>query len=243
VSNGGVGSSSKGLMGKTVVVVGFGPGISTAVAEKFGSSGFSVALVARNEQRLAAGVSSLNAKGIEAAAFPADASDPAAVRAAIAKARTALGPITVIHWNAYGGSEARDLVATDPAAVRSVFDVAVVGLLAAVQAALPDLKQSKEGAVLVTNGAFGENNPQMDAFAVSAKAMGLALANAAKHKLVGLLAQQLKGDGVYVGEVMVAGTVKGTLWDSGGANLDGSTIANKFWELYEARGEVRARIS
>ena len=230
-------------MGKTVVVVGFGPGISTAVAEKVGSSGFSVALVARNQERLAAGVTALKAKGIEAAAFPADASDPGAIRAAIGKARAALGPITVVHWNAYGGSEAGDLVAADPATVRSVFDVAVVGLLAAVQAALPDLKQSKEGAVLVTNGAFGENNPQMDGFAVSAKAMGLALANAAKHKLVGLLAQQLNADGVYVGEVMVAGTVKGTPWDNGSANLESTTIANKFWELYKARGEVRARIS
>jgi short-subunit dehydrogenase len=233
----------KALMGKTILVVGFGPGISTAVAEKFGSSGFSVALVARNQERLAAGVNALKAKGIEAAAFPADAGDPAAIGAVVGKARAALGPITVIQWNAYGGSEAGDLVTADAAAVRGVFDVAVAGLLATVQEALPDLKKSKEGAVLITNGAFGEINPQIDEYAVGAKAMGLALANAAKHKLVGLLAQRLKGDGVYVGEVMVAGTIKGTRWDNGGANLDGSTIANKFWELYQARLEVRARVS
>lgn len=230
-------------MGKTILVVGFGPGISSAVAEKFGSSGFSVGLVARSEERLAAGVKALKAKGIEAAAFPADASDPAAVRAAVGKARAALGPITVLQWNAYGGAEAGDLTTADAAAIRSAFDVAVVGLLAAVQEALPDLKQSKEGAVLVTNGAFAEINPQIDAFAASAKAMGLALANAAKHKLVGLLSARLKADGVYVGEVMVAGTVKGTAWDSGNANLDPGVIANKFWEMYQARGEIRARIA
>jgi hypothetical protein len=119
----------------------------------------------------------------------------------------------------------------------------VVGLLAAVQEALPDLKKTKEGAILVTNGAFGEINPQIDEYAASLKAMGLALANAAKHKLVGLLAQRLKGEGIYVGEVMVAGIVKGTAWDNGKATLDASTIANKFWELYQARGEVRARVS
>jgi|CZKU01.1.fsa_nt_gi short-subunit dehydrogenase len=230
-------------MGKTILIVGFGPGISAAVAEKFGSSGFSVALVARKQERLAAGVSALKAKGIEAAAFPADAGDAADIRAVVGKARAALGPIAVIHWNAYGGSETGDLVTADVAAVQGVFDVAIFGLLAAVQEALPDLKASKEGAVLVTNGAFGEINPQIDEYAVGAKAMGLALANAAKHKLVGLLAQRLKGDGVYVGEVMVAGIIKGTPWDNGNANLDGSTIANKFWELYQARKEVRARIS
>jgi NADP-dependent 3-hydroxy acid dehydrogenase YdfG len=229
-------------MGKTLLVVGFGPGISTAVAEKFGSSGFSVALVARSEERLVAGVASLKAKGIEAAAFQADAGDPAAIRAAIGKARAALGPITVIQWTAYGGAGAGDLVTAEVAAVRSVFDVAIVGLLAAIQESLPDLKTTKEGAVLITNGAFGEINPQIDEYAVNAGAMGLALANAAKHKLVGLLAQRLKRDGVYVGEVMVAGTIRGSAWDQGSANLDGSTIANKFWELYQARTEVRARI-
>jgi short-subunit dehydrogenase len=230
-------------MGKTIVVVGFGPGISSAVAEIFGSSGFSVALVARSEKKLADGVASLKAKGVVAAAFPADAADPAAIRAAIGKARAALGPITVVHWNAYGGAEAGDLATADPVAVRGVFDVAIVGLLAAVQESLPDMKKTKEAAVLVTNGAFGEINPQVDDYAVNSKAMGLALANAAKHKLVGLLSQRLKGDGVYVGEVMVAGTVKGTAWDQGNAGLDPSMIAKKFWDLYRARTEVRARVS
>ena len=69
-------------MPQTILIFGFGPGISAAVAEKFGAAGFSVALIARNEQRLAAGVSALKAKGITAAAFPADAPDPAAIRAA-----------------------------------------------------------------------------------------------------------------------------------------------------------------
>src|SRR6202011_785445 len=118
-----------------------------------GAEGFAVALVARSAGRLAEGVAALKAKGVAAAACPADASDPASIRAAVAKARSELGPITVLHWNAYGGADAGDLLTTDPAAVRGVFDVAAVGLLAAVQAALPDLKSTPEGAVLVTNGA------------------------------------------------------------------------------------------
>lgn len=230
-------------MSKTIVVVGFGPGISTAVAERFGAAGFAVALVARNQERLAAGVEALKAKGIASAAFPADAGDPAAIGAAIGKARAELGPIAVVHWNAYGGGEVGDLATIDPAAVRAVFDVAVIGLLGAVQAALPDLKSTKQGAVLVTNGAFGEVDPQVDAYATATKAVGVALANAAKHKLVGLLAQRLKDDGVYVGEVMVAGAVKGTAWAAGDDGIEPSVIANKFWELYQARGEIRARIS
>jgi len=230
-------------MSKTIVVVGFGPGISTAVAEKFGAEGFSVALVARSEERLAAGVLALKAKGVAAAAFAADASDPAAMRKAIGRVRAELGPIAAIHWNAYSGSDVRDLLTADPAAVGHVFDVAVVGLLAAVQEALPDLKSANDGAVLITNGAFGYTNPMMDALAVNLKAVGVAVANAAKHKVVGLLSEQLKGEGVYVGEVMVAGAVKGTSFAAGGDGIEASAIAAKFWELHQGRGEIRARVS
>lgn len=231
-------------MPKTLVIFGYGTGISAAVAEKFGAQGFSVALIARNEAHLAAGVSALSAKGVAAAAFAADASDPASVRSVLAKVRAKLGSIAVVHWNAYGGGEAGDLATIDPAAARGVFDVAVIGLLAAVQEALPDLKAAKDGAVLVTNGAFGELSEQMDAYAVGVKAMGLALANAAKHKLVGLLAQRLKDDGVYFGEVMVAGVIKGTAFDSGAPGaIPASTIADEFWRLYQSRDAIRARVT
>jgi len=229
-------------MAKTIVVVGFGPGISTAVAETFGREGFAVALVARNAAKLTEGVKALEAQGIRAAACPADASHPAAISGAIANAR-ALGPIGALHWNAFDGGIAGDLLASDPNALRGTFDVAIVGLLAAVQEALPDLKAAKDGAVLVTNGAFGENNPQIDALATRMKVMGLALANAAKHKLVGLLSQALKPSGVYVGEVMVAGLVKETASDTGGATISASAIAEQFWTLYRARGDVHARVS
>ena len=40
---------------KTIMIAGFGPGISTAVAERFGREGFQLALVARNQDRLDAG--------------------------------------------------------------------------------------------------------------------------------------------------------------------------------------------
>lgn len=230
-------------MPKTIVVVGYGPGVSNAVAEKFGAEGFSVALVARNAERLAAGVEALKAKGVAAAAVPADASDPDAIAAAIGNARAALGPITAIHWNAYGAGDAGDLITATPAATRAAFDVAIVGLLAAVQAALPDLKAAGDGAVLVTNGAFGELTPQIDAVAVSLKLMDLAMANAAKHKLVGLLAERLKADGVYVGEVMIAGAVKGTAYADGRPGIDPARIAGEFWRLYQGRGENYARVS
>ncbi|MGA9946343.1 MAG: SDR family NAD(P)-dependent oxidoreductase [Candidatus Cybelea sp.] len=226
-------------MPKTIVIVGYGPGTAASVAEKFGKEGFSVALIGRNEERLAAGVSALKARGVTALGFPGDASDPASIRSAIRAVHSQLGPITVMQWNAYGGEEAGDLLAADPASLHRVFDVAIFGLLAATSEALSDLKKSGGGAILVANGAFGEVSPEADESATNFHAMGVALANAAKNKLVGLLAQRLKGDGVYVGQIMVDGTIKGTPTGSGNA-INPAVIAGKYWELYRSRGETRA---
>jgi len=48
----------------------------------------------------------------------------------------------------------------------------------------------------------------MDEVAANQHFMGIALASAAKHKLVGLLAPRLKGEGIYVGEVTTYGTIR-----------------------------------
>ena len=226
----------------TIVVVGYGPGVSAAVAERFGAEGFAVALVARSAERAGAGVEALKARGVNAAAFRANAGDPASIREAIDAARAALGPVAVLHWNAIGGVGLGDLMGAETIAVAGVFDVAVTGLVAAVQEALPDLRAAK-GAVLVTNGAFGELDPQMDQAAIALGASGVALANAAKHKLVGLLATRLAGEGVYVGEVMIAGMVQGTPSDRGQGAIEGARIADAFWQLYRARADTYARVS
>jgi short-subunit dehydrogenase len=228
-------------MAKTIIVGGFGPGISTAVAEKFGKEGFSVALVARNAERLQAGVKSLEGKGIVAGAFPADLADPASVESLITRVRAQLGPITVLHWNAYAGV-AGDLLSASPAEIRSVFELPIVGLLTALRASLPDLRTQKESALLVTNGGLGLFDAQMDALAVQWGAQGLAVANSAKHKLVGLLAAKLKDEGVYVGEVVVLSLVKGTPFDSGTATLEPRAVAEKFWQLYVERSDVSVTI-
>lgn len=227
-------------MSKTILISGFGTGISQAIAEKFGKEGFSVALVARSADRLAAGVQALEAKGIRAAAFRADVSDPKAMPGLVQSVHDKLGPISALQWNAYGGG-AGDLLAADPAELRASLDVAVVGLVALVQAALPDLRETK-GSILVTNGGLGLLDPQVDAGAVAWGAMGLAVANAAKHKLVRLLSEKLKGDGIYVGEVIVLTAVKGTAWDNGSSTLEAATIAGKFWQLNNERRELSVKV-
>jgi NADP-dependent 3-hydroxy acid dehydrogenase YdfG len=226
-------------MKRTILVCGHGPGISDAVARKFGKEGHPVALVARNAERLAAAEKALLGAGLNAKAFPCDLGDTNAVRALVRDVRAALGPIGVVHWNAYG-SGAGDLVAA-PDELRSVLDIGVHGMLAALTEALPDLEAEK-GAFLITGGGFAFYDPQIDAMAAQYGSMGLAVAKAAQHKAAGMLNLKLAPKGVYVGEVIVTGLVKGTAFDSGHATLEPSDIAEKFWELAQSRAVASTTI-
>jgi hypothetical protein len=72
---------------------------------------------------------------------------------------------------------------------------------------------------------------------VNFKAMGTAISKAAQHKATRILTQRLKAEGIYVGEIIIVGTVKKTAFDFGNANLEGSQVGDKFWELYSGRKE------
>ena len=150
-------------MKKTILICGHGPGISDAVARKFGAEGFAVALAARSADKLDAAVKALGAKGITAAAFPTDLGNLQAVKQLVSSVHAKLGPLSVLHWNAYAFG-AGD-IAADPAELQNSLNVSATGLWTAVQAAHGDLKEQK-GAVLVTGGALCFYDPQVDAMAV-----------------------------------------------------------------------------
>jgi NAD(P)-dependent dehydrogenase (short-subunit alcohol dehydrogenase family) len=229
-------------MTKTILICGLGPGISTAVAKKFGKAGFAVGVVARSADKVAAAAKALVGEGVKAAGYVCDLSDAAAVTAMVGRVRRELGAITVLHWNAYP-TGAGDLTVASSDEVRKALDVGVTGMVAAVQAALPDLRQQKgTSAVLITGGGLALYGPKIDAMATSWGVMSLAVVKAAQHKLAGLFAEKLRADGIYVGEVVVTGLVKGTAFDSGNATLEPSAIADKFFELYSARTAITANL-
>ena len=222
-------------MSKTVIVAGYGPGISAAVARRFGREGFSVALVSRNPEHVKQGARDLTQRGITAQGFATDVGDPEAIHKLINDVHETFGQVTVLHWNAYA-TGAGDLIA-QPEELRMVFDVSVHGLLTAVTAVLPDLKAQK-GAVLVTGGGFAFYDANVDTMAVQVGLMGLATSKATQHKLVGLLNRRLADEGVFVGEATVVSAVKGTQFDSGQATLESDNVADAFWKLYTERGET-----
>ncbi len=225
-----------------LMVAGYGPGISGAVADRFAREGYRLALVARSSEKAEEAVSRLKALGVTAAAYQADASDPAAIRRAVASARDELGPISAVLWTAFRSGDVKNVLATGPDDIERVFDIGVAGLLACVQSVLEDLKSSAGASILVANGALGENTTEADGYAKYLDNDGVALENAAKSKLVGILAERLREFDIYVGEVTIAGSVAGTA-TAGPSAISPERIADQFWALTQTRDTTRARMT
>jgi NAD(P)-dependent dehydrogenase (short-subunit alcohol dehydrogenase family) len=225
-----------------LIVFGYGPGISHATAERFGREGYSLALVGRNAGRLAEGASRLKASGLDARAYRSDAADLAMIRQTVTEIRNDLGPVSAVLWTAFRSGGVTDVLSTRPENIERVFDIGVAGLLACVQEVLDDLKSTPGAAILVANGAVGENTSPADGYAKLLGIDGVGLENAAKSKLVGILAERLREFDVYVGEVTIAGSVKGTATATPTA-IGASAIAETFWSLTQTRDKTRIRMT
>lgn len=223
-------------MSKVVVVAGYGPGISAAVARKFGKEGFKVALLARTEAKLTKGAAELIEEGIVAKGFAVDLSKPDDVRRALASVQEELGPVTVLHYNAYCHVFKELLDYTDED-WQDAYNLNVIGLVAAVRAVVPGFSGQADTAILVTGGGLSLENDVMAQLAVDFKFTAQIVAKAAQRKTVALLNKALGPQGTFVGEVTVTQQVKGTPFDvHGSATLSGEEVALAFWNLYREKG-------
>jgi NAD(P)-dependent dehydrogenase (short-subunit alcohol dehydrogenase family) len=82
------------------LISGVGPGTGSALAKRFAEGGYRVALLARNEERLAA----LEKELPNARAYRCDVSDPAQVEAVASAVERDLGNPGVVIHNAVGGA-------------------------------------------------------------------------------------------------------------------------------------------
>lgn len=105
------------------------------------------------------------------------------------------------------------------------------------------LRSAADGAsVLVVNGALGIQDSSIDRYATSFGGDGVALECAAKSKLVGLLAQRLSADDVFVGEVVINGTIKASPHASSTA-IDPADVATRLWDMAAVRIETRTHLA
>lgn len=88
------------LTGDVAVITGGSRGLGLQIAEALGEMGAKLALTARKAEELDAAVAHLAAQGIEAAAFPADLSQPAAIDPLVDAILQRFGRIDILVNNA-----------------------------------------------------------------------------------------------------------------------------------------------
>ena len=162
------------LSGLAAIVTGGGSGIGQATARLLAARGARV------------GVLDLN-PGDEFAAFKADVTDDASVRAAVEQAADRLGGIDILVNNAGIGAIGTVADNSDEEWHR-VFDVNVVGMVRTARAALPFLRRSPHAAIVNTcSVAAVAGLPQRALYSATKGAvLSLTLAMAADHLAEGI---------------------------------------------------------
>jgi NAD(P)-dependent dehydrogenase (short-subunit alcohol dehydrogenase family) len=200
------------------VIIGAGPGIGLAVAQKFAAESFAIALIARNADRakqLAADANLPNAH-----VYAADASDTLSLQTAMTATTHDLGPIDVVLYNAAALTMATP-TALSAEALKADLDVSVVGALTAIQLVVPSMLSRGTGTILFTGGGL--------ALYPSAGVTSLSIGKAAIRSLAFCCAEEVAPDPIRVGMVTVFGAVEP------GTPFDPTKIADAFWELHADR--------
>ena len=210
----------------TAFILGAGPGVSAALARRFGRDGYRIGLIARSADKLAEQVAALCAAGIDAAGEPADAGDLPKLHAAVGRLTKRLGPGDVLVYNA---SVMRSDGPLDVTAdrVREEFSVNVLGALQTAQQVAPGMVARGKGAILFTGGGLAlEPYPEWTS---------LALGKAALRSLSLSLYKELAPKGVHVCVLAICGIVEP------GGPFDPETIAECYHRVATAPRGIEDR--
>ncbi len=203
------------------LIIGMGPGLSAALAQRFAAGGYAVAGFARSPEKSAALAAAMAEQGRTLDLRAVDASDFEALTAAVRAVQAQLGPIEVLLYNAYSATPA--LPSEIPLdALVSDFRVNVGGALAAVQAVLPGMQARGKGTLLLTGGGLAlDPTPWLPA-------ASLAVGKAGIRSLARSLHKEMEGTPVRVGTVTITGQILP------GTPLAPEIIAARFWDLHAA---------
>jgi NAD(P)-dependent dehydrogenase (short-subunit alcohol dehydrogenase family) len=174
----------------TSIITGVGPGTGSALARRFAKGGYRVAMLARNEDRLAA----LERELSDARGYRCDVSDPSQVKSALDVIERDLGAAAVLIHNAVGGAFG-SFLEIDPGVLNRNFQVNTMGLLYLARRVTPSMVAAGHGAILVTGNT--------SALRGRARFAGFAPTKAAQRILAEAMARELGPKGVHVAYLVI----------------------------------------
>lgn len=211
----------------TLAIIGAGPGVGLAAAERFGREGFAVALIARDRDHLTRLAEPLAGRGITTAAYAADVRDRDALTQALTGAAGELGPIEVLQYSPAVQREfLKPLLETGVDDLGAAVEFSIFGPLTAVEQVLPGMIELGRGTILFVNGA--------SAVTANPNVAGTSIAFAGEAAYATMLHHTLAGQGIHVGQLIVPGAI--TPDDPVFAP---SALADRLWRMHTERDTFR----
>lgn len=193
---------------KVALVTGAAAGIGAACSKRLAQDGIAIGVLDLDEARCAETVDAIKAAGGTAVALGADVSRRDQVKAAVAKCREALGPITIVVNNA-GVTDFTPFEEVTDELWDFVYAVNVRGPMIVTQEVLPDMKAANWGRIVNISSSSAQTG-----------AIKMATYSSSKGAIVTLtrsLAQELGPLGITVNNIP-PGSVMGTIMSE--ANRD-----------------------
>lgn len=205
-------------MGRPVcVVIGIGPKNGRALATRFASAGYAVALLSRSTDYSSALAEELGGK-----AYACDVTDADAIARAFAQIRGDLGDVDVLLYNA-GSGQFGTFDDVPDQAFETGWKINVRGLLQSTRQVVGPMREKGNGVIVITGATASlRGKPFTAAFAQ---------AKAAQRSLAQSFARQLGPEGIHVALVIVDGRI-GTDDQASDANsLRPSDIAETVYQV------------
>lgn len=207
-------------MKKTIVIIGAGKGLSSGVAEKFGSNDFRVILIARSEAHLKEYADAFTAKDIEVYTKAADVADINAFSKSFEEVLAAYGTPDVVFYNV-GVTTADSDCEINAQTMLDRYKVDVIGAYQTIQLLDTDDFARNNGTILITGGGLGIQ-PYYGY-------LPLSMDKAALRAMVQAAAPVFKEKGIHLATVQVTGVI------GSNEHYVPKAIAEEFWKLYNDR--------
>ena len=177
-------------MSELVLVTGVGPGTGKAIVECFAGKGYTVAMLARSEQRL----NDIAKSTPNTHSFVCDVADASRLTEVLAEIRDSLGSPKIVIHNAVG-AERGTYLEVDAERMRDAFEINTMALLSLAKQLIPDMEANGGGALIATGNT--------SAYRGKARFAGFAPTKAAQRILLESIAREAGPNGVHVAYVAI----------------------------------------
>jgi NADP-dependent 3-hydroxy acid dehydrogenase YdfG len=213
-----------------IAIIGAGPGLGAAVARRFGREGHSVALISRDQAKLDGMAEELEADGVTARGYAADVRTPKELEDALARAAAELGPITTLQYSPLPSRDyLKPVLDLTPELALEALQFSALGLIHAVRAVLPAMREAGDGSILLING--GTSVKARHGFA------GTSVAFPAESAYGEMLHDALEGEGIRVAQLVIPGGIPKLQLPNG---ID--DVADRIWGLHAEAGPFRTML-